>query len=79
MMVRRTSVAMLALVLAGTLTTGCGRKIKESADRAEAAASRAEGAAARVESAAGRVEAAAARAEAAADKAEAMMSHGMRK
>jgi len=75
MMVRRASVVALALVLSGTLATGCGKKIKESADRAEAAATRAETAASRVEAAAGRVEAAAARAEAAADKAEAMMSH----
>ena len=75
MMVRRASVVALALVLSASLSTGCGRKIKEDADRAEAAASRAEAAASRVESAAGRVEAAAARAEAAAEKAEAMMGH----
>jgi len=79
MMVRRASVVVMALVLAGSLGTGCCKKIKESADRAEAAATRAETAASRVESAAGRVEAAAARAEAAADKAEAMMSHRMHK
>jgi hypothetical protein len=79
MMVRRAGVLALALVLSGTLAMGCGKGIKEDADRAEAAATRAESAANRVEAAAGRVEAAAARAEAAADKAEAMMSHHMRK
>jgi outer membrane murein-binding lipoprotein Lpp len=78
-MVRRASLVALAVVLSGTLATGCGKKIKEDADRAEAAATRAESAASRVEAAAGRVEAAAARAEAAADKAESMMSHHMRK
>lgn len=79
MMVRRASVVAMALVLSGTLGAGCGKKIKESADRAEAAATRAEAAASRVESAAGRVEAAAGRAEAAADKAEAMMGGRYRK
>jgi len=78
-MVRRASLVALAVVLSGTLATGCGKKIKEDADRAEAAATRAESAASRVEAAAGRVEGAAARAEAAADKAEAMMSHRMHK
>ena len=79
MIVRRAGVLALALVVSGTLATGCGKKIKEDADRAEAAATRAEAAASRVESAAGRVEAAAARAEAAADKAEAMMGHRLHK
>ena len=79
MMVRRASVVAMALVLSGTLATGCGNKIKQDADRAEAAATRAEAAASRVESVAGRVEAAAARAEAAAEKAEAMHAHRYRK
>jgi coenzyme F420-reducing hydrogenase delta subunit len=67
----RALAGITAVILMGTLSTGCSYKkdAEKAAQRAEAAATRAEDAARRVEAAAGRVEAAAARAEAAADKA----------
>ena len=76
MKVRSFAVMASALMLTGTLATGC---YKKEVDRAEAAATRAEDAAARAEAAASRVEAAAGRAEAAAEKAERLFSKGLHK
>jgi hypothetical protein len=76
MKVRSLAVMASALMLTGTLATGC---YKKDADRAEAAATRAEDAASRAEAAASRVEAAAGRAEAAAEKAERLFSKGLHK
>ena len=72
-------VVALALVATMTTGTGCVRKVREQADRAEQAATRAETAARRAEDAASRTEKAAAQAEAAANRVERMFDKHMRK